>query len=498
MARLPRYSVLTILIAGLVLFTSTGVRAGRAASGSSRAIPTHTNVNPVVPTISRHWRDPAPTDGYFVHRAWIPATISPSMADATWVSAQPIARRAPVQPGSASSGRVRSFKLTAMQEIWLDNGYAGLRMDTTPVRIQIRLWYASPTQWRIERSYLTPPAQPALASAFLPSPNVSVRNGHLWWGYDAAHHTAMVRSVASVQDMFPGGPPLWFETGALESPVPDSAARNLRAFLKYAATCDMPKGVPVSTPALAGQDSVAGHAAYVIDFGDKPCGWTSASAPEEMGRRLMWVDQQTFFLLKLVRYSVMSRLVRPQDKFFERMTVTQLRYNVPLAASLFAFTPPPHTRRAPTAPQPVAPATAKPLAAIRRQVPFPVFVPTWVPYGLRYMQATVDGKQHIAIDYEAHGKHLSIGEGPIGCCLDADPRRYGGPTLPNGRAANLLDVGAQYGGLILWWDQEGTYLALSSATLSKGDLLRIAASMSKTAGPTRALTRRGDDREDGR
>ncbi len=484
MARLPRYFVPTIFMAGLVLFTSTGVRAGRAASGSPRAIPIHSNLNQVMLAMSRHRRDPAPTGGYFVHRARMSATISRSMAGATRVSGQPITHRAPVRPGSAPSGRVRSFMLTATQEVWLDNGYAGLRMDTTPVRILTRLWYASPMRWRIERSYLTPPAQPALVSAFLPSPNVSVRNGHTWWGYDAVRHTATVRSVASVQDMFPGGPPLWFETGALESPVPDSAARNLRAFLKYVAACDRPKGVLVSAPVLAGRDSVAGHAAYVIDFGDKPCGWTSASAPEAMGRRLMWVDQQTFFLLKLVRYSVMYRLARPRDKFFERITVTQLRYNVPLAASLFTFTPPPHTRRAPTAPQPVAPATAKPLAAIRRQVPFPVFVPTWVPYGLRYMQATVDGKQHIAIDYEAHGKHLSIEEGPIGCCLDADPRKYGGPTLPNGRAANLLDVGAQYGGLILWWDQEGTYLALSSATLSKGDLLRIAASMSKTAGLT--------------
>lgn len=384
-------------------------------------------------------------------------------------------------PATTSPRRVRSFVLTATQEIWLDNGYAGLRMDTTPVRMRIRLWYASSTRWRIERSYLTPPAQPALASAFLPSPNVSVRDGRTWWGYDAMHHTATVQSIASVQGVFPGGSPFSFETGALDAPVPDGAARNLHAFLTYVTACDMPKGVPVSTPTVAGRDSVTGHVAYVIDFGNKPCGWTSADAYEEMGRRLMWVDQQTFFLLKLVRYSVMSRLVRPQDRYFERITVTQLRYNVPLAAALFAFTPPAHTRRAPTAPQPVAPATAKPLKEIRRQVSFPVFVPTWLPGGLRFSQATVDGGQHVTLDYGVPDKHLSILEGPLGCCLDADPRRYGGPTLPHGRTVNLLDVGAQYGGLILWWDQEGTYIALSSATLSKGDLLRIAAAMSKTA-----------------
>src|SRR5438067_3158713 len=154
---------------------------------------------------------------------------------------------------------------------------------------------------------------------------------------------------------------------------------------------------------------------------------------------------------------------------------------VPLVASRFVFRPPPHTGLVRATPLPVATPTAKPVHEIRRQVSFPVCLPTWVPDGLRFRRAAVDGEQHVTIDYDAPDKHLSILEGPIGCCLDSDPRKYSAPlALPHGRTAYLLNVGAQYGGLILWWDQAGTYIALSSASLTEGHLLRIAASMSST------------------
>jgi hypothetical protein len=167
---------------------------------------------------------------------------------------------------------------------------------------------------------------------------------------------------------------------------------------------------------------------------------------------------------------------------FESITVTGLRYDVALAASRSVFAPPPHTRLLPAGPQPIASPAPRPLSAIRRQVSFPVLLPTWLPYKLRISRATVDGEQIVSLDYEGTGKHLNVGEGPIGCCLDSDPSKYNAPIpLPQGRTAYLLDVGAQDGGLILWWDQAATYIALSSASLTEGQLLRIAASMSGTA-----------------
>ena len=91
--------------------------------------------------------------------------------------------------------------------------------------------------------------------------------------------------------------------------------------------------------------------------------------------------------------------------------------------------------------------------------------------------ATVDGTPHVALTYGAPGNDLSTLEGPVGCCLDSDPRKYGGPTLPDGRVVNLLSVGAAYGGVIVWWDQGQTYIALSSSTLTRADLLHIATSI---------------------
>jgi Tol biopolymer transport system component len=96
-----------------------------------------------------------------------------------------------------------------------------------------------------------------------------------------------------------------------------------------------------------------------------------------------------------------------------------------------------------------------------------------VPYLPRF-----DGRL-LTIDYA--GKVLVI-NGPAGCCLDADPRKSEDTlTLPNHITAHFLQVEPQYGGPILWWQQEGTYIALSGPRLTKDVLTAIATSMSKTA-----------------
>jgi outer membrane lipoprotein-sorting protein len=378
-------------------------------------------------------------------------------------------------------GGVRSFVVTAVQEMRLANGYPGVRGETAPLRVETTVWYAAPDRWRIERYYLVPPAEPALAGVFTPHPNVTVRNGPIAWTYDASSRTYAARSPLS-SSVTPSAAPLPFEAAVLGEAFPSATpgrALSLPALLRGLAACDTAKEAPISRPTVVGQATMLGRPAYVIDFGNRPCGWTSASAGEVMGRRLLWVDQQTDFVLQVVRYSVYH-----PTQLFERATVTQLRYNVALPASRFVFTPPPGAHRAPAAPPPVALPAVKLLAVIRHQVSFPLVLPRWLPDGLRLQQTTVDGAQHVSIAYAAGDTHLSLLEGPLGCCLDADPRKYGGPTLPDGRPINLLDVGAQYGGLILWWDQGRTYIALSSSTLSKAALLRVAGGLSG-GGPLR-------------
>jgi hypothetical protein len=61
---------------------------------------------------------------------------------------------------------------------------------------------------------------------------------------------------------------------------------------------------------------------------------------------------------------------------------------------------------------------------------------------------------------------------------------YVHPTkLARGVTAYRLPNEPEFGGPILWWDQKGTYIALSGPKLTFRGLIRIAGSMSDTAVP---------------
>ncbi|HEV8635996.1 MAG TPA: hypothetical protein VG370_17365, partial [Chloroflexota bacterium] len=63
-----------------------------------------------------------------------------------------------------------------------------------------------------------------------------------------------------------------------------------------------------------------------------------------------------------------------------------------------------------------------------------------------------------------------------------DPRKGGqAVALPNGLTAHFLNMQPEYGGPILWWEQEGAYVALSGPRRTRDELVKIATSVSKTA-----------------
>jgi outer membrane lipoprotein-sorting protein len=143
--------------------------------------------------------------------------------------------------------------------------------------------------------------------------------------------------------------------------------------------------------------------------------------------------------------------------------------------------------------QPVAggrPALPRPvprtLREVRQRVRFPVFVPTRVSPGIT-PEPPVGGEKPgdvVSITYHRPDGSIALRvvSGPDGCCLAADPRKRTGPVaLPGGRTGYLLDEPARFGGPILWWEQERSYIALSSPVFGKEDLLRIAAALSSTA-----------------
>jgi len=131
------------------------------------------------------------------------------------------------------------------------------------------------------------------------------------------------------------------------------------------------------------------------------------------------------------------------------------------------------------------------LGALRQKTPYPIFAPTFLPAGFA-ISSLREGDDHtpgIAMRFhDAEGKEaLLILNGPSGCCLDAYSDKSGETVeLANRIAAHYLkDIEPQYGGAILWWDQDRTYVALSSPYLDKATLIRVANSMSKTAELTR-------------
>jgi len=131
------------------------------------------------------------------------------------------------------------------------------------------------------------------------------------------------------------------------------------------------------------------------------------------------------------------------------------------------------------------------LAEVRQRSAFPIFVPTWVPEGLT-PEPPVGGEQPTEnVDIRYHTADGAVGlvvaNGTLDCCpgyakLQSEPL-----TLPNGSEGHLIRTPTdRYGGLTLWWQQDATTISLSGPAVSEADLIKIAASMSKTAdlGPT--------------
>lgn len=124
----------------------------------------------------------------------------------------------------------------------------------------------------------------------------------------------------------------------------------------------------------------------------------------------------------------------------------------------------------------------------RQQVSFTIFIPTVVPAELvaNNLIITIDEEppNYVRVDYPA--KDGSIGltvlNGPVGSGLAVDPRKEGETiNIRNDIEAHYLSNQPEFDGLILWWEEAGSYVALLSPNLSKDDLVQLAESMSPIA-----------------
>lgn len=369
------------------------------------------------------------------------------MSQPQLVDAQVILDGAQNAQASPSNSGIRTFTLTQK----IDE-----RSSSGEFHAETRRWYQDPGQWRVESR---------------------------WTG--AEPEDEGMRTVVS------DGTSEWIQQGdsviisqATQQPVTDDLAPWGREISGLTDVLNQVDDL-YSSPRLQGEETIAGRPAYVLDLG-LPNRFSNSAPDLNNGRRVIWVDKETFFLLKAVQYS-------PTDGSTTGvMEVTQVQYNIPIEPGVFSFTPPPGARvddlrvgrySSLSESNPSSPIY---LDKARQKVSFAIFIPTVVPAGLVPELPTIDEGTPalVRINYRAADGNigLSVLNGPAGSGLAADPRKKGETIWLRGDiAGHFLNIEPQFGGPILWWEETGSYVALSGPGLGKTDLVKIAVSMSPTA-----------------
>lgn len=393
------------------------------------------------------------------------------------VSAQEIIRKAQATFTAPDASQIRSFVLTevmiadrsgsSLQNMPLVTG--PVHSDqATQIHSETRRWYQAPDRGRIEDVWTALDANGAVVAR---RDTLSVSDGIDTWTDDRVTNAVTV----SRQTANPG------DRTAL---VPfDPGADDLAAVLKNASTC--------YAPVLRGSATIAGRSAYVIDLGPSQC--PSASAPEINGPRTIWVDKQTFFLLKDVLYDVHGKPLITQE-------VTSIAYNVPIDPSLFTFAPLPGARVQDERPKPTPSAEQfqQQLAQLAKQVDFPVFVPATPPSGLVPLQPRLDSAPvpRVAISYAPPDEAgQAAAGGPHGVTIVEQRAMYsmvagwtaqavampitGGQGWLRRGLHNADGTGSNSAAIVL---RDGTLISVASFTVAPDELAIIAASLQPVSG----------------
>lgn len=392
------------------------------------------------------------------------------------VSAQEIIQKAQTAASALEASGIRSFAITETmtsrpvnERINKMEGFSGAET----IRSETRRWYQAPGHWRIESAG----AVFAPDGTELPGRSwrqISVSDGSSIWDYDQVNNLVTIN---------PYSPDIYGGKGGL-SPFSEEAG-DLNALLQQASTCSDPK--------VTGSATVAGRPTYVIDLGPSRC--PSASAPEMNGRQVIWVDKETFFVLKSVLYSPTD------DQPIAVNEVTSIQVNIPLDPALFIFTPPPGAKVQDFRPKPAPQAEEyqEQLRQLAQQVDFPLFAPRYVPQGLVPLQPR--------LFEEALGNQVELSYVPA---AEAGESAFAGL-----KGVSIVQQKASYSGVVRWTEgaqavqigdqqgwlrrsirdvsggrsnaaalvvRDGTWISVSSFDVSPEELVKIAASLGPVPG----------------
>lgn len=388
------------------------------------------------------------------------------------VSAQEILAKAQATATHVAEGGVESFVLTEVTRsrptarAKAEAGYT----DDEQLQTETTQWYEAPNRWRIETTgtVIGPDGQavPDRTSRML---NVSDGTDH--WSYDPLHKSGQVQRLD----------PALNGTGGVTRFGLD--ASGLSTVLARASKC--------GTPMLKGTETVAGRSAYVIDLGPSKCPYVDSS--ELNGASTLWVDKETFFVLKVVQYSGTN------GRLLSTTEVTSIQYNVPIDPTHFSFTPPPDAKIQDSRPQPTPSADLyqQQLTQFARQVDFPLFAARAAPSGLVPLQPRLDdaaGPQ-VQLGYvpsDEVGKATTAG--PTGVQITEQKASYDlidrwtqqaqSTTIAGGqgwlRRGRKVNGGSTDSAAIVL--RGGTLISVTSGAVSADELLRIAGSLALVPG----------------
>ena len=298
--------------------------------------------------------------------AGVAIVLIASLALATWlnrpqpVSAQEIMQKAQTSMQSPAASGLQSYVITETQRMTPLNprvaAYGGGEGEQT-VQIETRRWYAAPNRGRTELQMTTLAPDGKVVDS---SSSVQVSDGTDLWLYSPTD------SYVTIYTLDAGA------NGKDSLALFGNGLMNLNDLFQSTSTCYNAK--------VAGDATVAGRAAYVIDLGPSLC--PSASAPEMNGKLMIWVDKETFFVLKQEQYSIQG------DTVIMSSEVQQVQYNVAIDPARFTFTPPSGLQVQDYRPKPTPSASEyqAQLEQLAKQHDFPLFVPGYMLQGLGPLQ----------------------------------------------------------------------------------------------------------------
>ena len=417
--------------------------------------------------------------GFFGATAAATALVVVLVGFALWfgrrepVSAEEIMTKAQAAAADAASSGIRSFEMveeTVGSTQWgisLSQREEGIFGRTRSIR---HAWFRAPDHWRYELQFSELPGQGPD-----PAPRVTAADGHTIWSYDPRGNALQI-SLGQL-----GGTGKKGDYGLY-------GAGSLDAALRGAGDC--------YRPSVVGQEEVAGRQAYVLSMGPTTC--PSAAAADMNGPVTLWLDKQTFFVLKTVLRNTADTQV------MQTRQVTSIRYNPELSDALFAFIPPPGARVLDNRPQP-APTAAEfeqRLGALAQQADFPLFAPRDLPAGLapRLPRADDVGGRRIQIEYappetartdasaernrlsfiQRRATHASV----IESTQNAEP-------VPGAVSKMWLRRGGSNVSSVVMVLRDGTLASVASLGLAPEQLVKIAASLEPVLRRAQATARAG-------